>query len=84
MQFATVTEDYAQSAEDFGREFSTGLEQSCVPCIGPRPPKYPTSATRIPIGKGYKFTAENVVVVLRAVMKDVSQERSHRASGRAS
>jgi hypothetical protein len=30
------------------------------------------SATRIPDGKGYKFTAENVALLLQAAMKDVS------------
>jgi hypothetical protein len=36
-----------------------------------RPPKYPISATRVPKGKGYKVTAENMVLLLRAAMKGV-------------
>ena len=32
------------------------------------------SATRIPDGKGYKFTAENVALLLNAAMKDVSPD----------
>ena len=40
--------------------------------IDPRRPKYPISAMRIPDGKGYKFTAENVALLLKAAMKDVS------------
>jgi hypothetical protein len=30
---------------------------------------------RIPDGKGYKFTAENVALLLQAAMKDVSPNR---------
>ncbi len=34
--------------------------------------KYPVSATRVPDGKGYKFTAENVALHLKAARKDMS------------
>jgi hypothetical protein len=37
--------------------------------------KYPVSATRVPDGKGYKFTAENVALLLQATMRDVSPKR---------
>jgi len=60
------------SPDDFGREFSTGRKKFCVAGIYPRRPKHPISATRIPDGKGYKSTAENVVLLLQAAMKDVS------------
>ena len=70
--FEALAEEYGLSPEDIGREFSTGRERFRVAGIDPRRPKYPISATRIPDGKGYKFTAENVVLLLRAAMKDVS------------
>jgi hypothetical protein len=73
MLFEAVAEEYGLSPEDFGREFSTGRERFRVAGIDPRRPKYPVSATRVPDGKGYKFTAENVMLLLRAAMKDVSQ-----------
>ena len=74
MLFEALAEEYGLSPEDIGREFSTGRERFRVAGIDPRRPKYPISATRIPDGKGYKFTAENVVLLLLAAMKDVSSE----------
>ena len=74
MLFEALAEEYGLSPEDIGREFSTGRERFRVAGIDPRRPKYPISATRIPDGKGYKFTAENVVLLLQAAMKDVSQK----------
>lgn len=70
--FEALAEEYGLSPDDFGREFSTGREWFRVAGIDPRRPKYPISATRIPDGKGYKFTAENVAMLLQAAMKDVS------------
>ena len=72
MLFEALAEEYGLSPEDFGREFSTGSERFRVAGIDPRRPKYPISATRVPDGKGYKFTAENVVLLLKAAMRDVS------------
>ncbi|HHS94437.1 MAG TPA: hypothetical protein ENK63_03760, partial [Rhodobacterales bacterium] len=59
------------SPDDFGREFSTGREKFRFAGTDPRRPKYPISATRFSDGKSYKFTAENVALLLRAAMKDV-------------
>jgi hypothetical protein len=70
--FEALAEELGLSPDDFGREFSTGRERFRVAGIDPRRPKYPISATRIPDGKGYKFTAENVALLLKAAMKDVS------------
>jgi hypothetical protein len=70
--FEALAEEFGLSPDDFGREFSTGRERFRVAGIDPRRPKYPISATRIPDGKGYKFTAENVALLLKAAMKDVS------------
>lgn len=70
--FEALAEEYGLSPDDFGREFSTGRERFSVAGIDPRRPKYPISATRVPDGKGDKFTAENVPLLLRAAMRDVS------------
>jgi hypothetical protein len=72
MLFEALAEEFGLSPDDFGREFSTGRERFRVAGIDPRRPKYPISDTRIPEGKGYKLTAENVVLLLQAAMKDVS------------
>ena len=74
MLFEALAEEFGLSPDDFGREFSTGQERFRVAAIDPRRPKYPISATRIPDGKGYKFTAENVAVLLKAAMRDVSSK----------
>ena len=72
MLFEAFAEEFGLSPDDFGREFSTGRERVRVAGIDPRRPKYPISARRIPDGKGYKFTTENVALLLQAAMKDVS------------
>ena len=72
--FEALAEEYGLSPDDFGREFSTGQEWFRVAGINPRRPKYPISATRLVDGKGFKFTAENVVLLLKASMKDVSPD----------
>lgn len=72
--FEALAEEYGLSPDDFGREFSTGQEWFRVAGINPRRPKYPISATRLVDGKGFKFTAENIVLLLKASMKDVSPD----------
>lgn len=72
MLFEALAEEYGLSPDDFGREFSTGRERFRIAGIDPRRPKYPISALRIPDGKGYKFTPENVALLLQAAMKDIS------------
>jgi len=67
--------EHGLSSNDFVREFSTGREWCHVARIDLRRPKYPISATRIPDGKVYKFTAENVALLLQVAMKDVSSNR---------
>lgn len=74
MLFEALAEEFGLSPDDFGREFSTGQERFRVAGIDPRRPKYPISATRIPDGKGYKFTAENVALLLKAALRDVSSK----------
>ena len=72
MLFETLAEEFGLSPDDFSREFSTGRERFRVAGIDPRRPKYPVSSTRIPDGKGYKFTAENEALLLQAATTDVS------------
>lgn len=74
MLFEALAEEFGLSPDDFGREFSTGQERFRVAGIDPRRPKYPISATRMPDGKGYKFTAENVALLLKAALRDVSSK----------
>lgn len=74
MLFEALAEEFGLSPDDFGREFSAGQEQFRVTGIDPRRPKYPISATRIPDGKGYKFTSENVALLLKAAIRDVSSK----------
>ena len=70
--FEALAEQFGLSPDDFGREFWTGGEKFRVAGIDPWRPKYPISAARIADGKGCKFTAENVALLLKAAMKDVS------------
>ena len=72
MLFEALAEEFGMSPDDFGREFSTVLERFRVVGIDPRRPKYPISVARNPDGKRYKFTAENMALLLKAAMKDVS------------
>jgi len=72
--FEALADEYGLSPDDFGREFSTGQEWFRVAGINPRRPKYPISATRLVDGKGFRFTAENVAMLLKASMKDVSPD----------
>ena len=59
-----LAEEFGLSPDAFGHEFSTEREWFRVAGIDPRRPKYPISVTRIPDGKCYKFTAENVAMLL--------------------
>jgi hypothetical protein len=62
--FELLAERYGLSPADFGREFNAGGERFRVSGIDPRRPRYPISAERIPDRKGFKFTAENVVMFI--------------------
>jgi len=55
----------------FGGGGYIGLSGDCF-SGDPRRPRYPVSAVRIPDGKGYKFTGENVAALLQLSMKDVT------------
>jgi hypothetical protein len=70
--FEALAEAFGLSATDYGRQFSTGRETFRVVGIDPRRPKYPISAERIPDGQGFKFTADQVALLLRSAMQDVT------------
>jgi hypothetical protein len=64
--FALLAEQYGLEATDFGREFIAGGERFRITGIDPRRPKYPISVERIPDRRGFKFTADNVAMLLKA------------------
>jgi hypothetical protein len=64
--FEVMAENYALNPDDFGREFSTGNETFRITGIEPRRPKYPIKAERLPDRQGFKFSAENVAMFLKA------------------
>lgn len=72
LRFEALAEAFGLSPADYGRLFSTGREQFRITGIDPRRPKYPVSAERIPDGQGFKFTAEQVALLLQKGMKDVT------------
>ena len=67
--FAYLAERYGLASSDFGREFTAGGERFRITGIDPKRPKYPVSAERLPDRRGFKFTAENVAMLLKAQSK---------------
>ncbi len=65
-RFEFLAEYYGLAPSDFGREFRTGSERFRITGIDPKRPRYPISAERIPDRRGFKFTAENVAMLLQA------------------
>jgi len=63
-RFEFLAEHYGLQPSDFGREFGTGSERFRIAGIDPKRPRYPISAERIPDCGGFKFTAENVAMLL--------------------
>lgn len=72
LRFQALAEAFGLSPADYGRQFSTGRELFRITGIDPRRPKYPVSAERIPDGQGFKFTAEQVTLLLQKAMRDVT------------
>lgn len=64
-----LAEQYGLEAADFEREFIAGGERFRITGIDPRRPKYPISVERIPDRRGFKFTADNVAMLLKAQAK---------------
>ena len=65
--FRYMAEQYGLAASDLGREFTTGDERFRITGIDPKRPKYPISVERIPDRRGFKFTAENVAMLLNLI-----------------
>jgi hypothetical protein len=72
LRFEALAEAFGLSTADYGRQFSTGREQFKITGIDPRRPKYPVSAERIPDGQGFKFTSDQVALLLQKGMRDVT------------
>ncbi|MDT8855942.1 hypothetical protein RNZ50_13155 [Paracoccaceae bacterium Fryx2] len=72
LRFEALAEAFGLSATDYGRQFSTGRETFRIVGIDPRRPKYPVSAERIPDGQGFKFTSDQVALLLQKEMRDVT------------
>ena len=72
LRFEALAEAFGLSPSDFGREFSTGRETFRITGIDPRRPKYPISAERAPDRQGFKFTSDQVALLLQKGMKDVT------------
>lgn len=64
--FEVMAGHFGLAPSDHGRIFKTGGEAFRITAINPNRPKYPISAERVADGRGYKFTAENVAMYLRA------------------
>jgi hypothetical protein len=74
LRFEAFAEAFGLTAADYGRQFSTGRETFRITGIDPRRPKYPISAERIPDGQGFKFTADQVALLLQTGMRDVTPQ----------
>jgi len=75
LRFEALADAFGLSPADYGRQFSTGRELFRITGIDPRRPKYPVSAERIPGGQGFKFTSDQVALLLQEGMRDVTPKR---------
>ena len=64
--FEALAESYGLQPTDFARTFTTGGETFRITAINPKRPKCPISVERLPDRRGYKFTAENAAMYLKA------------------
>ena len=62
--FEVMAEHFGLKPSDYGRTFRNNGESFRITAINPKRPKFPISAERVADGRGYKFTAENVVLYL--------------------
>ena len=74
LRFEALAEAFGLSPDDYGRKFSTGRELFRITGIDSRRPKYPVSAERIPDGQEFKFTSDQVALLLQKGMRDVTPE----------
>jgi hypothetical protein len=72
LRFEALAEAFGLSPADYGRQFNTGRDHFRITGIDPRRPKYPVSAERIPDGQGFKFTSNQVALLLQQGMRDVT------------
>ena len=72
LRFEALAGAFGLTAADYDRQFSTGREAFRIVGIDPRRPKYPISAERIPDGQGFKFTVDQVVMLLQEGIRDVT------------
>ena len=72
LRFEALAEAFGLSPTDYGRQFSTGREQFRITGIDPRRPKYPVSVVRIPDGQEFKFTVDQVALLLQQGVRDVT------------
>jgi len=72
LRFEALAEVFGLSPTDYGRQFSTGRELFRITGLDPHRPKYSVSAERIPDGQGFKFTVDQVSLLLQMGMKDVT------------
>ncbi len=72
LRFDALAEAFELTSTDCGRQFSTGRELFRITGIAPRRTKYPVSAERIPDGQRFKFTSDQVALLLQKGMRDVT------------
>jgi hypothetical protein len=75
LRFEALAEAFGLSPTDYGRQFGAGRDLYRITGIDPRRPRYPVSAERIPDGQGFKFTSDQVALLLQKEMRDVTQKR---------
>ena len=64
--FEVLAPNFGLEPSDHDRIFRTGGEAFRITAINPNRPRYPISAVRVADGRGYKFSAENIVAYLKA------------------
>ena len=64
--FEVLAPHFGLEPSDYGRTFRTDGTAFRITAINPNRPKYPISAERIADGRGFKFSAENVVAYMKA------------------
>ena len=74
IRFEALAEAFGLSADDYGRQFTTGRDTFRITGIDPRRPKYPISAQRVPDGQNFKFTADQVAMLIQKGMRDVTPQ----------
>lgn len=64
--FEVLAPHFGLEPSDYGRTFRTDGAAFRITAINPNRPKYPISAERVADGRGFKFSAENVVAYIKA------------------